>query len=124
MAEYVRSVPDDLFSRRYYLTADIRQEGENLPHNLNIQIGIDSLTGTSLFIPEFDVFNLFEEVNQNDELMPYRRYEATEGFVNVTAAFLGGNEPVNYQMILKEVVNGQQVGFDVSVAGEFNVTIE
>lgn len=124
MAEYVRSIPDDMFSRRYYLTADIRLEGEVAPHNLNIQIGIDSVVSTSHFIPEFDVFTLFEEVNQNDELTPYRSYSATQGFVNVTAAFLGGVEKVNYQMILKEVVNGQQVGFDISVAGDFNVMIE
>jgi hypothetical protein len=124
MAEYVRSIPDDMFSRRYYLTADIRVEGETEPHNLNIQIGIDSLMGTSHFIPEFDVFTLFEEINQNDELMPYRVYQANQGFVNVAAAFLGGREEVNYQMILKEVVNGQQVGFDISVAGDFNVEIE
>lgn len=124
MAKYVESIPGDNFSRRYYLTADIRQEGETLPHNLNIQIGIDSLTSPSFYIPENDVFTLFEEVNDNDEMTPIRTYAATTGFVNVGGAIIGGEESVNYQMVLKEVVNGQQVGFDISAAGEFEITIE
>lgn len=124
MAEYVESEPGNIFSRRYYLTADLRQPGDDEAHNLNIQIGIDSLTGTQLFIPEQEVFTLFEEVNNNDELSPLRTYVATQGFVGVNAAILGGEERVQYQMILKEVVDGQLVGFDLSVSGEFTVRIE
>lgn len=124
MAEYVESEPGNIFSRRYYLTADLRQPGDEEAHNLNIQIGIDSLTGSQLFIPEQEVFTLFEEVNKNDELSPLRAYVATQGFIGVNAAILGGEERVQYQMILKEVVNGQLVGFDIAVSGSFTVLIE
>lgn len=123
MAEVVRTNPENPFSRRYYLTADVRLEGEVEPHNLNIQISIDTIGPGAFYIPENNVVTLFEEVNQNDELLPYRAYECTNGLVNVTPAILGGEERADYQMILREVVNGELVGFDESVSGDFQVTI-
>lgn len=124
MAEYVRANPENPFSRRYYLTADIRLEGEVEPHNLNVQFTIDTVGAGPLYIPENNVVTLFEEVNQNDELMPYRSYECTNGVINMTPAILGGVERADYQMVLKEVVNGELVGFDISISGDFTVNIE
>ena len=124
MAEYVHANPEDIFSRRYYITADLRGEGDTEPHNLSVQIGIDSLGGSVFYIPENEVFNLFEEVNNGDELLPYRTYACTNGVVNVTPAILGGTESVSFQMILKETVDGQFVGFDIPVSGSFKVDIE
>jgi hypothetical protein len=123
MAEYVRSNPENIFSRRYYVTADLRGEGDTEPHNLSIQIGIDSLGGSVFYIPENDVFNLFEEVNNGDELLPYRSYACTNGVINVTPAILGGTESVSFQMILRETVDGAFVGFDIPVSGSFEVDI-
>lgn len=123
MAEYVRSNPENPFSRRYYITADLRGEGATEPHNLSIQIGIDSLGGSVFYIPENDIYNLLEEVNSGDELLPYRSYACTNGVVNVTPAILGGVESVTFQMIVRETVDGQFVGFDIPVSGNFKVDI-
>lgn len=124
MSEYVELSDDEPWSRRYYFTADIRTADEVEAHNLNIQIEVDSLITGSLFIPENNVKTLFEEVNENDELLPYRQYTAMQGVVNISPVFLAGDEEGDYQMIVKEVVNGAPVGFDISVAGDFVVTIE
>lgn len=123
MAEYVLGDPDDILSRKYYLTADVRTEFETEPHQLNIQLGVDTVNHTPFFIPDPDVLNWFEEINQNDALLPYRTYTSTVGLVNITPAILGGNERVSFEMIIREVVNGDTVGFEISTKGSFNVNI-
>lgn len=124
MAEYTQPDDDNILSRRYFLTADIRLEGETEAHNLNIQLGTDSVDQVVQFIPEDEVFNYFEEVNQNDELLPVRTYTCTNGVVNFSPAFLGGTESVSFEMVLRETVNGQPVGFDISFKGNFSVEIQ
>ncbi|MBI1267456.1 MAG: hypothetical protein GC193_08510 [Cryomorphaceae bacterium] len=123
MAEYVLGDPENFLSRKYVLTADVRTEFEVEPHNLNIQLGVDSVDQQLFYIPNPDVLNWFEEINQNDILLPYRTYTSTVGLVNITPAILGGNETVSFEMILREVVNSDTVGFDISMKGNFNVTI-
>ena len=123
MAEYVLEGEDLFLSRRYFLTTDIRLEGESKPHNLSFQLGIDSVDQAVLYIPADTVFNLVEEVDQNDELFPYRTYTGTNGIVNVNPAILGGTESVSFQIILRETVNGDTVGFDIPFSGNFTVDI-
>lgn len=124
LAEYIQPDDDNFLSRRYFLTADVRLEGEVEPHNLSIQLGTDSVDQVVQFIPDDEVFNFFEEVNDNDQLLPYRTYVCTNGVVNFNPAFLGGRESVSFEMILRETVDGDTVGFDIPFSGSFSVTIE
>jgi hypothetical protein len=124
MAEYVIEGEDLFLSRRYFLTTDIRLEGEEMPHNLSFQLGIDSVDQGILYIPTDSVFNLVEEVDQNDQLFPYRTYTGINGIVNTSPAILGGTESVSFQIILRETVNGDTVGFDIPFSGSFTVNIQ
>ena len=124
MAEWVQADTGNFLSRRYFLTADIRQDGENKPHNLSIQLDIDSIDQTVHFIPADQLYNIFEEVNENDNLLPYRQYVCTNGVIDLSPAILGGEESVAAEMLLREVVGGDTVGFDIEFSMDFTVTIE
>ncbi|WP_306640028.1 hypothetical protein [Sanyastnella coralliicola] len=124
LAEYVQPDEDNFLSRRYYLTADIRLEGQTQPHTLAITLGTDSVDQVVQFIPADTVFNLVEEIDQNSQLLPYRTYVCTNGVVNFNPAFLGGRESVAFEMILRETIGTDTVGFDIPFSGSFNVTIQ
>lgn len=124
MAEYVPANDTTDVGRRYFLTADIREGSESLPHNLSMQLEIDSVTTPIHYIPADGLFNLVEEVNENDNLLPYRTYVVTNGVINVTPAIFGGEETVSMECIIRETVAGDTVGFDIPFNSTFTVTIE
>lgn len=124
LAEYVTLADSLPLSRRYYLTTDVRLEGEDESHNLNFTLELDSVNHPVFFVPNDTVPNLLEEVNFNDDILPYRTFTTVNGVVEVNGAPLGGTETVSMEMLLKEVVNGDTVGFEIPFTGSFSVTIE
>ena len=124
MSEYV--LPNDtiLVSRKYFITADISQEGETKPHNLNMSFEVDSVTQSPFFVgSDSDLIITIEEVNFNDPILPVRTYEAQEGIFYISPAILGGTETVSFQLNTKELYNGQPVGFNVPISGGMTVEI-
>lgn len=123
MSEYVQLADDLPLTRRYYATADIALEDEFYTHNLNYQIEIDTVTNSIFFIEADNIPFLVEEINNNDDLLPYRRFVAVDGIVTVAPSILGGTETVAFDVILKEEFNGQLVGFDIPFSGTMSVQI-
>lgn len=123
MSEYVQLDDDDLLSRRYYATADVTLEGELAAHNLNYQMDIDTVTQSVFFIAADTIPFIVEEINYNDDLLPYRKFVAVDGIISIAPAILGGTESVAFDVILKEEFNGQLVGFDIPFSGSMAVEI-
>lgn len=124
MAEYVQLGDDLPLSRRYYATAEIHLEGELAAHNLNYTLDIDTVTQSVFFVAADTIPFIVEEINFNDDLLPYRKYIATDGIISIAPAILGGTETVQFEVTLKEEFNGQLVGFDIPFAGSMAVGIE
>ncbi len=123
-AEYILASDTLPLSRKYYLTSDVRAENETETHSINVSFELDSVDHPIFFVPEDTVAVLVEEINLNNELFPYRQYISTVGVINVNGAIFGGRESISMDLILKEVVNGTPVGFDISFQGNFSVNVE
>ncbi len=128
-ANYVLADSSITESRRYYVTADAQIVGEYDTHGLNTIIQISDIDGGgNFYINEGDTINQFasliEEFNVNDPLDSLRQYVPVEGTVHITAAPIsGGNETVNFQMVLRELDNGNLVGSNINYSGSFIVYI-
>lgn len=123
-ASYILAAEDLPLSRKYYLTSDVRAENETETHSINVSFELDSVDHPIFYVPEDTVAVLIEEINLNNELFPYRQYISTVGVINVNGAIFGGQESVSMDLILKELVNGTPVGFDISFKGNFSVNVE
>lgn len=130
-AEHIRTDDTVPYSRRYYITANVALEGEELTHNVNTWIeipdvlmnsnglySIDVNTGAVEFMAKIDEFNL------NDPFFNLRGYAVRQGVVRVSPApLLGGTETVSYQFILGELNSaGIPVGPDITYSGTFTVS--
>jgi hypothetical protein len=124
-ANYI--IPDSLnsLSRRYYITADIRAEGEVDARNVNLIIESPDVIYSILDLDDenFEFSAFAQEVNQNDELLPVREYAAITGRIRVTPAIFGGIEPVEYSLTMREVVNEELVGAPFTFTGKFQVNV-
>lgn len=131
-AEQIRTDESVLYSRRFYITANVALEGESQTHNVNTWIeipdvlahsnglfNIDVTTQTVDFTAKVDEFNL------NDPFFSLRQYGVRQGVVRVTPAPLaGGTETVSYQFILGELnSNGNMIGPDITYSGSFTVSV-
>lgn len=128
MAEAI--VPDSLnpLSRRYHLVADLRSEVEVKEHaparDLTVFLQVDTLDQNVFYIPADGIPNLIQEIDRSDTLFGGARdFVVTNGVLQVTPAYLGGAEPVNFQFEMREVIDGELVGFVVPLSGTFTVDI-
>jgi len=125
-ANYILADSTVQLSRRYYITADVQKEGEELTHTISMDLevpdvgdGIFYIDGTTI---EFSA--TIQERNDNLMIRPYRLYRPTEGVIQVSPAFLGGSEPVSFNLVLKEVDDsGNLVGFEFPFSGSFKVRV-
>lgn len=129
-ANYILTDSTEEESRRYYITGNALLEGEMGTHGLNTIIEIPDIDGGGNFYideedGEFEFAALIEEFNTNDPLDSLREYVPIEGVVQVIAAPIsGGTETVNFQMVLRELEDGELVGADINYSGSFSVYIE
>ena len=128
MAEAI--VPDSAnpLSRRYHLVADLRSEGEIEEHaaarDLTVFLEIDTLDQNVYYIPADGLPNLIQEIDRSDTLFGgVRDFVVTNGVVQITPAYFGGPEPVTFQFEMREVIDGELVGFVVPLSGTFTVEI-
>lgn len=128
MAEIV--VPDSLepLSRSYHIVADLRTDEEINAHvdahDLTFHFSFEVLDDVVYYIQQDDVLHNVQEINHGDPLMPIRNYQATEGSIVIDPAYSGGDETVEFNLTLRESVNGSLVGTPVTMRGTFTDFIE
>ena len=125
-AEWVTQLyGDSLYSRRYFITANAQAEDEEKDHAISMILDVDDIRQTSWYLPADSLFCEITDNNHNDALDTLRTYRCTNGVVTmITAAPTGGEETVAFEMVLREEVGGQLVGFDQNFSGSFSVTID
>ena len=115
-------------SRRYHLVADMRDAGQieaHAPaHDFTVTLEFDSINRPVFYIPTDGIVHGMQEIDHSDEFFPVRDYVATNAVITPTPAFLGGTETVSFEMLLKEAVNGNPVGFEIPFSGSFVVNID
>jgi hypothetical protein len=123
MAEYVLTNDTILVSRKYFVTADVTLEGETKAHNMYMTFEVDSVTQGTFFVGDNDLTITMEEVNFNDPILPLRTFAPQEGALQIAPAIFGGTESVSFSFSVKEVFNGQPVGFDIPISGNLSVEV-
>lgn len=129
-ANVVRTDDTEPFSRRYYITAKVKLEGETQPHGLGAWIEIPTVEdGDYYYINQQQNLSQYiarvHEFNLNDPTDTLRTFIPLEGTVLINEAGLtGGNESGSFQMILKQLENNVPVGFPLEFSGSFTVYIE
>jgi hypothetical protein len=127
-ANYI--VPDSLeeTSRRYYITADVAVEGENAAHSVNVIIEVNDVVESVFYVGDDDedaiVNVLIHEINDNDPILPLRTFVPIDGVVQIVPAILGGTETVTFNLVVRELYDGDLVGFEKSLKGNLSVYID
>ncbi len=123
-------VPDSLepMSRSYHIVADLRTQDEvdaHIPaHDLTFHFSFPTLDGEVYYIEQQPVQHLVQVINQGDNLFPIRNYKATEGSIDISAADNGGEETVEFNLIVRESVDSILVGSPITFKGTFTDIIE
>jgi hypothetical protein len=114
---YIQIWPDSLFSRQYYATAEMRDSRFEVAHSVNVQLVIPNITWGPFFPEEGTVGVLIEEVNYAPLMDDVREFAPVEGVISVSPGIGGSQESVSFNLNVKEVINGNMVGFPLSVQG-------
>jgi hypothetical protein len=125
---YILSDSTEFESRRYYITADVALEGEAQTHGLSAWIEIPDLDGGGQFVinptGDQEFVALVDEFNLNDPIDTLRQYVPVNAVVQVSQAPLsGGDEKVQFQMTLNQMVDGVLIPGDINCSGTFTVYI-
>ena len=84
---------------------------------LNVQSG-------AIFYPADGVFTQVDETNFNVAFDTTQTYRITNGVASVMAAPLtGGEETVNLDFLIRREQNGELVGFERTLKGDFTLTV-
>jgi hypothetical protein len=120
-ANYIQIWPDSLFSRRYYATADLRNHPLELANSVNVTIEIEDITDGPFFPELGEAYVLVELVDLSAE-NSVREFAPVEGVVSVQPGLPGISEKVSYSFSLKEIINGELVGFPISISGDMSIS--
>lgn len=124
-AEYVYlQQADSLFSRRYFVTADAQAEGETQEHGVSLILDVPNVQQGAIFYPNEDAFTQVDVTNFNASFDTTQIHRITNGVASVIAAPLtGGEETVNLDFLLRREVDGELVGFEKTLKGNFVVVV-
>ena len=115
---------DSLFSRRYFVTADARTPDENEEHAVSLILDVPNVQQGNLFYPANGLFTQFDETNFNVAFDTTQTYRVTNGVASVLPAPLsGGEENVNIDFLIRREQNGELVGFERTLKGNFKLEI-
>jgi len=115
---------DSLFSRRYFVTADARTPDESEEHGISLILDVPNVQTGAMFYPADGVFTQLDETNFNVAFDTTQTYRVTNGVVSVLAAPLtGGEESVTLDMLVRREQNGELVGFERTLKGNFKLEI-
>jgi hypothetical protein len=126
---YILTDSTNSASRRYYLTADVSLDGEEVTHGLSAWIQIPDIgSGGSFTIDAQSGENEFQawvdEFNPNDPTDTLRQYVPVNAVVQVGAAApAGGVETVSFLLTLNQLQDGEPVPGDINCSGSFTVNI-
>ena len=125
-AEYVYLQQEDsLFSRRYFVTADAQTEDESEEHGVSLILDVPNVQQGAIFYPADSVFTQFDETNFNVAFDTTQTFRITNGVASVIAAPLtGGEETVNLDFLIRRELNGELVGFERTLKGNFTVLVQ
>ena len=115
---------DSLFTRRYFVTADARTDGELQEHAVSLTLDVPNVQSGAIFYPAGGVFTQVDETNFNVAFDTTQTYRITNGVASVLAAPLtGGEETVNIDFLIRREQDGELVGFERTLKGEFTVVV-
>lgn len=117
---YIQLWPDSLFSRQYYATAEMRDSRFEIAHSLNMQFTFNNITWGPFFVEQDSMAVIIEEVNYAPGANDVRQFVPIEGIANVSAGIGGSNERVSFNFTVKELINGNLVGFPLTISGELD----
>ena len=125
-AEYVYlQQADSLFSRRYFVTADAQAEGETEEHGLSLILDVPNVQQGAIFYPTENAFTQVDLTNFNASFDTTQIHRITNGVASVLAAPLtGGEETVNLDFLVRREVDGELVGFERTLKGNFTIVVE
>lgn len=115
-------------SRRYHLVADLRTpeeiERHTDGHDLTVMLEFDSINRPAFYLPADGIVHRIEKIDHRSGFTATRRFVCVNGVVAPSPALLGGTETVNFEMLLREVVGDDTVGFEIPFSGSFSTTID
>ena len=125
-AEYVfLQQEDSLFSRRYFVTADARTPDETEEHGVSLILDVPNVQQGALFYPFEGLFTQVDETNFNVAFDTTATYRITNGVASVVPAPLaGGEETVTVDFLMRREIDGELVGFDRTLKGNFSLEIQ
>ena len=116
---------DSLFTRRYFVTADAKTEGELKEHAVSLTLDVLNVQSGAIFFPDSGVVARMDETNFNVAFDTTQTYRITNGVASVMAAPLtGGQETVNLDFLIRREQDGELVGFERTLKGNFSLTID
>ena len=116
---------DSLMTRRYFVTADARTEGDPQEHAVSLTLDVLNVQQGAIFYPDSGVFTQIDETNFNVAFDTTQTFRVTNGVASVIAAPLsGGEEAVNIDFLIRREQDGELVGFERTLAGDFTVVVE
>ncbi len=124
-AEYVYLQQEDsLFSRRYFVTADAQSADESEEHGVSLILDVPNVQQGAIFYPAEGVFTQVDETNFNVAFDTTQTFRITNGVASVMAAPLtGGEETVTVDFLIRREQNGELVGFERTLKGDFKLEI-
>lgn len=125
-AEFVHLPGEDsLFSRRYFVTADAQADGEIQEHGVSLTLDVPNVQQGAIFYPDSGVFTQVDETNFNVNFDTTQTYRITNGVASVIAAPLsGGEETVTLDFLIRRELDGELVGFERTLKGNFTVQVD
>ena len=125
-AEYVYLPGEDsLFSRRYFVTADAKTDGELKEHGVSLTLDVPNVQQGAIFYPDSGVFTQVDETNFNVNFDTTQTFRITNGVASVMAAPIdGGEETVTLDFLLRRELDGELVGFERTLKGDFTVVVD
>tara|TARA_X000000950_G_C13868004_1_gene641670 strand:- start:1233 stop:1754 length:522 start_codon:yes stop_codon:yes gene_type:complete len=125
-AEYVYLPGEDsLFSRRYFVTADAKTDGELKEHGVSLTLDVPNVQQGAIFYPDSGVFTQVDETNFNVNFDTTQTFRITNGVASVVAAPIdGGEESVALDFLIRRELDGELVGFERTLKGNFAVQVD
>ncbi len=112
------------FSRRYFVTADI-VDSTSIAKSISMTLDLPSVLEPFYMVNDttFDFSALIYERDDSDSFQEIKTYVPVEGLVQIDPALAGGTETLTFDMIVRELNDGDTIGPALPFSGSFKVSI-
>jgi hypothetical protein len=123
-ANYMLLDTTAFFSRRYFVTADI-VDTTNVAKSISMTLDLPSVLEVIYLVNDttFDFSALIYERDDSDSFQEIKTYVPIEGSVTIDPALAGGRESLSFDMMVRELNDGDTIGPMLPFSGSFNVII-